>query len=104
MSDTYYVTAGALYRYQDSEYLRPATPAEAAASQDAARHDGGAGVIGPEDLSGPVATRGQIVALRDEAGEAGDTDQVAICALALRGDLAARAECARVIAEARRQS
>ncbi len=38
--------------------------------------------------------------LRTEAGQAGDREQVAICDRALDGDLPARAECARVIADA----
>lgn len=42
----------------------------------------------------------QIATLRAEAGAAGDMAQVAICDRALRGSAAARAECARVIAEA----
>jgi hypothetical protein len=42
----------------------------------------------------------EIEALRYEAGCAGDTEQVAICDRALQGNDAARAECARVIADA----
>lgn len=42
----------------------------------------------------------QIRTLRTEAGAAGDDEQVAICTAALNGVLAARVECARVIAEA----
>jgi hypothetical protein len=38
-----------------------------------------------------------IMALRVEAGQAGDTAQVAICDRALSGSQRARAECARVI-------
>ena len=34
-----------LHRYEDGEELRDATPAELAESVEAARHDGGAGVI-----------------------------------------------------------
>jgi len=46
----------------------------------------------------------QIEALRTEAGAAGDLDQVAICDRALlEGDAEARAECARVIADAEAQ-
>ena len=45
-------------------------------------------------------TNEQIEALRAEAGAAGDTAQVAICDRALDGDAVARAECARVIADA----
>lgn len=45
----------------------------------------------------------QIKALRSEAGSAGDLEQVAICDRALRGDDDARAECARVIADAAAQ-
>ena len=46
----------------------------------------------------------QIRALSDEAGQAGDLEQVAICERALNGDGAARAECGRVIADAAAQS
>lgn len=42
-----------------------------------------------------------ITALRDEAAEAGDRGQVAVCDRALDGDADARRECARVIDEAR---
>lgn len=45
----------------------------------------------------------QIVILRAEAGAAGDTAQVAICDRALDGDVTARVECARVIADAEAQ-
>ena len=48
-------------------------------------------------------TDDQIEALRIEAGQAGDATQVAICQRALDGDAAARAECARVIADAQSQ-
>jgi hypothetical protein len=47
-----------------------------------------------------TVTDEQIAALRDEAGQAGDLDMVAICERALAGDDPARAECGRVIAEA----
>jgi hypothetical protein len=46
-------------------------------------------------------TLDQIDALRAEAAHVGDNAQVAICERALAGDLAARIECARVIARAR---
>ena len=46
-------------------------------------------------------TDDQIQALRDEAAEAGDLEQVAICDRALDLDTEARAECARVIDDAR---
>lgn len=42
----------------------------------------------------------QIEALSTEAAEAGDLEQVAACTRALAGDVAARAECAQVIADA----
>lgn len=42
----------------------------------------------------------QIQALRDEAAQAGDFEQVTICDLALEGDEVAIAECGRVIDEA----
>lgn len=45
----------------------------------------------------------QIEALRAEAGAAGDLAQVAICDRAIDGDMQARAECARVIADAQAQ-
>lgn len=45
-------------------------------------------------------TKAQIKSLSNEAGEAGDLEQVAICDRALTGDAAATAECARVIADA----
>ena len=59
----------------------------------------------PEQRTRPEAesddvTDEQIAALRDEAAQAGDLDQVAICERALAGDAAARAECARVIDDA----
>lgn len=43
----------------------------------------------------------QIEKLSIEAGEHGDLEQVALCQRALAGDAAARAECARVIVDAR---
>lgn len=46
-------------------------------------------------------TDDRIATLRDNAGSAGDLEQVAICNRALEGDEPARAECARVIADAR---
>lgn len=48
-------------------------------------------------------TDNQIEAMSIEAGQAGDAAQVAICQRALDGDSAARAECARVIADAQAQ-
>ena len=45
-------------------------------------------------------TQEQIQALRDEAGQAGDLEQVAICDRALEGDETAMAECECVIADA----
>jgi len=48
-------------------------------------------------------TNEQIEALRNEAGQAGDLGQVAVCDAALADDAAARAECARVIADAKEQ-
>jgi len=52
----------------------------------------------------PEVTDEQIKALRDEAGAAGDSEQVVICDRALYGDDAARDECASVIAEAQAQA
>jgi hypothetical protein len=46
----------------------------------------------------------QIQALRTEAGEAGDFDQVRICDAALAGDPEAIAECERVINYKRAQA
>ena len=45
----------------------------------------------------------QIIALREEAGNAGDTEMVAICNRAMAGSQRARKECARVITEAAAQ-
>lgn len=47
-----------------------------------------------------TTTDKDIEQLRDEAGEHGDDEMVAICDLALAGDSAARIECERVIAAA----
>jgi len=46
-------------------------------------------------------TNSQIRKLSNEAAEAGDLEQVAICERALSGDAEARTECARVIEYAR---
>lgn len=48
-------------------------------------------------------TTAQVEALENEAGQAGDLEQVAICRKALEGDRAAWAECERVIADAQAQ-
>jgi hypothetical protein len=48
-------------------------------------------------------TDAQIRQLSEEAGTAGDLEQVRLCQAALSGDAAARAHCARVIADARAQ-
>jgi len=50
-----------------------------------------------------VVTRENIVALRGEAGAAGDEEQVGICNDALSGDPEALAKCEQVIREARRE-
>lgn len=50
-----------------------------------------------------TVTDEQIETLRDEASEAGDLAQMAICTRALAGDAAARRECERVIRAARAQ-
>ena len=47
----------------------------------------------------PAVTNKQIQSLRQEAGQAGDSDMVKICDKALNGNMKARAECARVISE-----
>jgi len=49
-------------------------------------------------------TDDQIIALANEAALAGDTAQRELCDAALEGDEGARAECARVIAEAEAQA
>lgn len=54
----------------------------------------------PASLALSTLTDRQIIALRTEAGSAGDAEQIAICDRALDGDRDARAECARVIADA----
>ena len=46
-------------------------------------------------------TRTDIETLRTEAGEYGDSDQVAICERALNGDKAAWAQCEDAIGDAR---
>lgn len=46
---------------------------------------------------------GAVSALRREAAEAGDMEQVAICDAAIEGDAEAAIDCARVIAEAAAQ-
>lgn len=51
---TYYTTRSGLFCYQTGDFLRTATPGERAASQEASRHDGGAGVIGEGDLEIPI--------------------------------------------------
>lgn len=48
-------------------------------------------------------TTRQIEELRQEAGQAGDSEMVIICDRALAGDGNARAECADAIAEAQAQ-
>jgi hypothetical protein len=48
----------------------------------------------------PPVTDEQIEALRQEAGLAGDTEQVTICDAAVTGDAYARLVCQKVIAEA----
>jgi hypothetical protein len=60
----------------------------------AAAHEIGAVELHETDISGA-----DIAALRQEAGQAGDFEQVALCDLALSGDADARAECERVIRE-----
>lgn len=52
-----------------------------------------------ETVSQTVTTQ-QIEALMNEAGVAGDLEQVALCKLALQGNDAALEACADVIAEA----
>jgi len=55
----------------------------------------------PRKVSGKSISRNQILQLQREAGMAGDALQYAICEKALTGNRSARAECARVINEAR---
>jgi hypothetical protein len=45
-----------------------------------------------------------ISALETEAGAHGDSEQVRICAAAIRGDSAAYLDCARVIVDAREEA
>lgn len=49
---------------------------------------------------GQTMSTGDLAALRREAAAHGDLEQVAICDRALRGDVDALAECARVVADA----
>lgn len=51
----------------------------------------------PEEIAPAEVTDEQIEALRTEAGEAGDLEQVALCDRAIDGDADARAKCERVI-------
>lgn len=52
-------------------------------------------------MSANEILRSQIRALAGDAAEAGDLEMVDICRRALRGDDKARAECARVVWEAK---
>jgi hypothetical protein len=54
---TFYVSWGDLYHYMTGEQIRSATKREEKASKQAARHDGGAGVIDGSELSWPIARR-----------------------------------------------
>jgi hypothetical protein len=54
-------------------------------------------------MDNATLTDAQLEALKTEAGEAGDLEQVAICDRALDGDADALAECGRVIAHASAQ-
>ena len=65
-------------------------------AQDCAQADPGLVWMTPGD--------NQVAALQDEANEAGDFAQAALCTSALDGDTEARAECARVIADAANMS
>ena len=69
---------------------------------------GRSGWLGTSDggLGTPRASWGgmtdtQIKKLADEAAQAGDLEQVAVCELALAGSASARAECERVVRAAR---
>jgi hypothetical protein len=66
-TNTYYVFWGDLYHYATGTRIRAATRREERASRDAARHDGGAGVIDARDLSRPVA-RATLARLANEGG------------------------------------
>ena len=103
---------GTLADYTTDRRLRPATREEwerTAAALDAgepegAWHDGDLNDGFPVYVDGgpdPVVTDDSIRALHAEAGTAGDSGQVALCDRALDGDASARAECVRVIREAR---
>lgn len=50
-----------------------------------------------EKLTAATITDDEIRALADNAGTAGDLEQVEICEAALAGNESARAECAKVI-------
>lgn len=55
----------------------------------------------PSGLRVPLASDSELGELRQEAGTAGDSEQVALCDHALRGDEEARWRCSEAIAEAR---
>lgn len=57
--------------------------------------------VGLLDEVGVQVSSEQIEALRDEAGAAGDREQVELCDRALAGDSGAWSECAQVIEDAR---
>lgn len=54
---TWYANDWGLHCYQTGGYVRGATKREIKASREAARSDGGAGVIDDSDLSRPVGSR-----------------------------------------------
>jgi hypothetical protein len=54
-----------------------------------------------EEIEPANVTNSDIEALASAAGAHGDSEQVALCEAGLNGDAAARAECIRVIYEAR---
>ena len=97
---------GTLTDYAKGTALRPATAAEWLASATAAQVGDGTGVFFADGTDLDVYVDGgpdssvsdiDIDDLGQEAGQHGDTAQVALCIAANAGDEDARAECARVI-------
>jgi hypothetical protein len=77
--------------------------AQASAADDRARSSGRPEQQPPEQehiVTVPPITDDQVRALRDDAGRAGDLEQVMVCDRALAGSAQARRECAEVIAYA----
>ncbi len=105
-------TYGTVTRYLDGVPLRPATAAEWRRTADmlaSSRPGAETGAWVDKDGQavyvdgGPDAgvSDAGIADLEAEAGSAGDSAMAALCRAALHGDTDARAECARVILDAR---